>query len=317
MAPKQTRNSQKDIVLGFGIHQSLALGPKLSLKIAVLKRVLHLRKNNKLVPTRELCGIVFQELKALWSRAGIPIKDDHNCIHKIVALWESYLKIKKIPATRNAERIEKFLLDQNSLFDLSPVDVFLQMQSSRSEIWEEDYHFLELQRLIPQVGAMGTVDRVTFAREKKKAERLSKPRKRNENASFSAPTPNAEEFDSQSSADELDPPSSGDEVDESSFVTSTPRPHSTVSIELPRLSLARALSSTADARNLSVRDQSAMQKTLVEAGNLSPSLVPSSSATVHRQTRRNRLETAAEIKANFIANKPPFAVVHFDSKLIK
>ena len=106
MAPKRTRNSQKDIVLGFGIHQSLALGPKLSLKIAVLKRVLHLRKNNKLVPTRELCGIVFQELKALWSRAGIPIKDDHNCIHKIVALWESYLKIKKIPATRNAERIE-------------------------------------------------------------------------------------------------------------------------------------------------------------------------------------------------------------------
>lgn len=118
------------------------------------------------------------------------------------------------------------------------------------------------------------------------------------------------------SADELDQFSSGDEVDESSLSTaSTPRP-SSVSMDVPR-SLSRLLAGASDGRHLSIRDQSALQKALLQAVNISPGQVPSSITTVHRQRHENRVETAAEIKANFIANKPPFVVGQFDLKLIR
>ena len=58
----------------------------------------------------------------------------------------------------------EFLLEQNSLFDLSLAEVLQRMQHYRDDIWQEDYQFLQLQRLTPQVGS---IHRVTFTREKK------------------------------------------------------------------------------------------------------------------------------------------------------
>jgi hypothetical protein len=129
----------------------------------------------------------------------------------------------------------------------------------------------------------------------------------------------SQQSDSEVSDDELeDISSSGDEVDETALnisTSSTPRPQS-VTLEVPR-SLSRCLSTTSDGRHLSVRDQSAIQKSFLASANVNPSLVSISKSTVHRQRRINRTLTAAEIKESFISNLSPFGIVHFDSKLIR
>ncbi len=120
-----------------------------------------------------------------------------------------------------------------------------------------------------------------------------------------------QQSDSEVSDDELEDISSADEVDETTFNRSTsskPRPHS-VTLEVPR-SFSRCVSTTSDGRHLSVPDQSAIQKALLESPNVNPSLLSISKSTVHRQRRINRTLTAAEIKESFVSNLPPFGIVH-------
>jgi hypothetical protein len=169
MAGKKTRNSSRDTFLGYSSAYSLALGTKLPLKGAVLKRLLHIPQKNDLLPTREMCSSEFlDELNPIWSRAGIPIKADKKCIDMTNELWESFLKLKQVPKSRRDKKVIDFQGIQNSLFDLSPINVKSLMQSTRSDVWEEDYKFLEMQRLYPQQGSMGVVDVVTYNRERKK-----------------------------------------------------------------------------------------------------------------------------------------------------
>ena len=124
--------------------------------------------------------------------------------------------------------------------------------------------------------------------------------------------PNHSEF----SDNELEDISLGDEVDETTLTrSSTPMPHS-VALEVPRL-LSRCLSTPSDGRHLSVRDQSAIQKALLESANKNPNLISISKSTVHRQRRINRTLTAAEIKESFVSNCPPFGIVHTYTKLIR
>ena len=116
-----------------------------------------------------MCSSVFlDELKPIWSRAGIPIKADKKCIDMTNELWESFLKLKQVPKSRRDKKVIDFQGIQNSLFDLSPINVKSLMQSTRSDVWEEDYKFLEMQCLYPQQGSMGVVDVVTYNRERKK-----------------------------------------------------------------------------------------------------------------------------------------------------
>jgi hypothetical protein len=109
-----------------------------------------------------MCSSVFlDELKPIWSRARIPIKADKKCIDMTVELRESFLKLKQVPKSRRDKKVIDFQGIQNSLFDLSL------MQSTRSDVWEEDYKFLEMQRLYPQQGSMVVVDVVTYNHERK------------------------------------------------------------------------------------------------------------------------------------------------------
>lgn len=226
----------------------------------------HIRPNNDLLPTRDMCSTVFlDELKPIWSRAGIPIKADKKCIDMTVELWESFLKLKQVPKSRRDKKIIEFQGIQNCLFDLSPINVHYLMQSTQSDVWEEDYKFLEMQRLYPQEGSMGVVDVVTYNREKKKMARKAGVKSKSDLSIVSS----GQQSDSEVSDDELEDISSGDEVDETTLnrsTNSTPRPHS-VTLEVPR-SLSRCLSTTSDRRHLSVRDQSAIQKALLESANV-------------------------------------------------
>jgi hypothetical protein len=76
--------------------------------------------------------------------------------------------LKQVPKSRRDKKVIVFQGIQNSFFDLSPINVKSLMQSTRSDVWEEDYKFLEMQRLYPQQGSMGVVDVVTYNRERKK-----------------------------------------------------------------------------------------------------------------------------------------------------
>jgi hypothetical protein len=76
--------------------------------------------------------------------------------------------LKQVPKSRRDKKVIDFQGIQNSLFDLSPINVKSLMQSTQSDVWEEDYKFLEMQRLYSQQGSMGVVDVVTYNRERKK-----------------------------------------------------------------------------------------------------------------------------------------------------
>ena len=139
MVGKKTRNSQRDTILGYSSDYSLALGAKLPIEGAVLRRLLHNRQNNDLLPTRDMCSTVFlDELKPIWSRAGIPIKADKKCIDMTIKLWESFLKLKQVPKSRRNKKVIEFQGIRNCLFDLSPINVHQLMQNTRSDFCEED-----------------------------------------------------------------------------------------------------------------------------------------------------------------------------------
>lgn len=146
-----------------------------------------------------------------------------------------FFKLKQVPKSRRDKKIE-FQGIQNCFFDSSPINVKSLMQSTRSDVWEEDYKFLEMQRLYPQQGSMGVVDVVTYNRERKQMARKSGVKSKSDLSIVS------QQSDSEVSEDELEDISSGDEVDKTTLNISTPRPHS-VALEVPR-SLSRCLSTT-------------------------------------------------------------------------
>lgn len=153
---KTTRNSQKDVFIGYSSDVSLALGAKLSLNDVVLKRLLSVRQNNRLKRVRTMCSEVFHgELKPLWLRSGIPIKDDDKCINLIEKLWKDFQKVKKLPAHRTSEKskanINNFTVKLNQLCDLSPKAVKKIMMSFRNDYWKDDYEFLKGKRRFPQL----------------------------------------------------------------------------------------------------------------------------------------------------------------------
>lgn len=144
-------------------------------------------------------------------------------------------------------------------------------------------------------------------KKKKARQRQAKPQMRNKptlqsTSSTNKQTENGACFDL--SDDELDQFSSGDKVVSLLYKVSTPRPYS-VSMEVPR-SLSRLLAGASDGRHLSIRDQSALQKALLQAVNISPGQVPGSITTVRRPRHENRIETAAEIKKNSLQTSHRF-----------
>lgn len=206
---------------------------------------------------------------------------------------------------RNSDRflitLEKFHRSMNQLCDLSPFNIEEELTNSRTPKWQEDIEFLKGQRKFPQVGVMAGVDSNSARREKS---RRARSRKTNtENQMDGSSTASAE------SEISIDSSSSGDE-----FRTKTPRPSSLV-LETLTKTLSKETGSTADRVNVSVRSHLLLKASFINAGGADINQMSLSKSAVHRQRKQNRVETANSIKNNF--QKPPFAVVHWDSKLIK
>ncbi|KAK4024350.1 hypothetical protein OUZ56_009768 [Daphnia magna] len=97
--------------------------------------------------------------------------------------------------------------------------------------------------------------------------------------------------------------------------TSTPR-QSSVSIEIPVRTLLKDTSMVTDRCQISIRSQLAIASKIITLGGGNLSDISISKSTAHRQRKRKREEAAKEIYNDWMKNKPPFLVVHWDSKLI-
>jgi hypothetical protein len=157
-------NKPQHWLIGDSILSSLSEDNRLATKGAVMARFLGIRNKNKFAPTREIFREIFEELKLLWQKAGIPIKANCNCVNEMVSLHEEWKNIKKIPnGKRNTalavNRIESFKSTLNELLDLSPENVEEKLKQNRNRNAAEDYQFLLGQREIPQRGHTEKIDR--------------------------------------------------------------------------------------------------------------------------------------------------------------
>lgn len=216
-----TRNSQEDQILGQYNDKCLSDGVRLPTNRIVLQRFLHFRKSNGRLPTRDVSKILLCELKIIWQRAGIPIKNDSMCIKQLIALFEKWEKLKKIskPDIPSSIRHKVYFEDtMNRLCDLSPPNVYELLKSTRAHHWQEDWDFLQKQQRVPQIGYMSGVDKQTLELEERRAKRIR--RKENSALTTTSMFKDVEAIEMETDNDEE---SSSKEDDSVEFVSSTPK----------------------------------------------------------------------------------------------
>ena len=293
-------------LIGDSILSSLSEDNRLATKGAVMARF---RNKNKFALTREIFREIFEELKLLWQKAGIPIKANCNCVNEMVSLHEKWKNIKKIPnGKRNTalavNRIESFKSTLNEILDLSPENVEEKLKQNRKRNAAEDYQFLLGQREIPQRGYMEKIDRKNLERELNRQKRSCTPAlKPQENSRDPV------DIESGETEEELELSSFGDE-----YTAVTPRP-SSITLELPSRNIIKVTSQAADARDLSVRDHVAILASTIRAGGGNVNQVTLSVASGSRQRRMNRRDIVNRIRNDFV--KPEYISIHWDTKLVK
>ena len=314
----KTRTNNKDWLLGYGNESSLAIGAKLTLKKAVMKRFLWIRQTqrNSNNSNREVFRTILCELKEIWQRAAIPVKPDKKCFDQLIEIHKSWLSVKKINVSARANdnsqrRIQEFNDSMNSLCDLSPSDIENQLKASRTNNWKEDLMFLAGQRHYPQTGTMHGLDR----KEQERASSRQRRMNRRQSRSIAMDKIQSDTVDVSSESEQSIPDSDLTD-DEYSTTRSTPMPSSVI-LQIPAKTLTKETGQIADSRNLSIRDQLVFQSALVRAGGGNINDMSMSLSTVHRQRRENRKTIAEKISEDWLKQIPPFVIVHWDSKLIK
>ncbi len=90
----------------------------------------------------------WEELKAVWKAARIPVIEDKNAIRKIKDVLEWFEKICANPRYQEGEHPE--ITDRlNELLDVAPRDIYEQMKSSLNPKWKTDYEFYLNQQVYP------------------------------------------------------------------------------------------------------------------------------------------------------------------------
>ena len=82
-----------------------------------------------------------------------------------------------------------------------------------------------------------------------------------------------------------------------------------------RLDIAGAVSITGDRLNVSCRQKVMLSASVVKAAGVSVHDTNISVSTVWRKGRKQRMETAAKIKEDFV--KPEHLLIHWDDKMMK
>lgn len=109
--PVRLRNS----IFLLGEPTEAIRGNKLPTNKQVLKLLFyHTREANKTLP--ESYRLIAEEVKKMWSRAGIEVQDISRCVKKIEKLYNNYRMVQKNP---NPTKEDEFSKDLERLFDIA------------------------------------------------------------------------------------------------------------------------------------------------------------------------------------------------------
>jgi hypothetical protein len=151
------------------------------------------------------------------------------------------------------------------------------------------------------------------ARKEKRIERENNLRKITTN---DCPSNNLNDSDIRGILETL---SSEDEMDQddAEFTLSLNQRPSSVTIQLPRKRLFKETAQVAERCQMSIRDAVAFTSRIIGIGGATVDDFSLSISTAFRQRQEQRTLLAKEIKNQFMKNKPPFVVVHWDGKLVE
>ena len=208
-----------------------------------MKRFLSIQLLDNLTQVKDMFKLIIVELKEIWGKAAIPIKDDKNILKYLMKIHDASLSIKKIPVSRRnipKSLIGEFEKQMDSLLDISPSDVEVRLRETQKRDWKEDFSFLIGQRQNPQVGFMEKVDQ---QEQKKQNNKRIRDLRVNKNPSAESSSHIQEETAYISSETEEDIPNCGSSKDDDYEPRRTPRPESiTIAISATNLSKVTAVS---------------------------------------------------------------------------
>lgn len=87
---------KEDSLVGCGSDVSLGLGNRLPLNLSVLKRYVYFRQQNVSKSVRELFQVILVELKVIWEKAALPLKNDKKKLDYLVKLYDYWVSVKKL-----------------------------------------------------------------------------------------------------------------------------------------------------------------------------------------------------------------------------
>lgn len=94
------QHSIEDCLIGKSSDVNLSLGCRLPLQRAVMKRYLSIQGLNSLTPVKDIFNLIIFELKEIWGKTAILVKDDKNILIALMNTHDAWLSLKKIPLSR-------------------------------------------------------------------------------------------------------------------------------------------------------------------------------------------------------------------------
>lgn len=150
------------------------IGNKLPSKRQVLQLFFyHMRYRH--LSAKDSARLVVREVLMFWEKAYIPTPVEHQCIPKLLKLynlWQNINKTAKKEYEKHSREKQNFLDTLDDLFDVAHQDP-LQMMTI-----QEDKDFLIAQRQKGRVGCMLGIDSILIAKEKRKSDRMENEQRR-------------------------------------------------------------------------------------------------------------------------------------------
>lgn len=81
---QRSKELKEDWLISKSSDKSLSLGSRLTLSKAVMKKFLSIQLLDSLTPVKDIFNVIIVELKEIWGKAAIPIKDDKNILKALM-----------------------------------------------------------------------------------------------------------------------------------------------------------------------------------------------------------------------------------------
>jgi hypothetical protein len=163
---KLTSTRSRDIVWLIGHPCDMITGARLPSGRDIMRNFVYYHRQQKLT-VAENAQRVFDKLLPFWMKSRLPVRHKPNIIQKIKDLYCQHVGLVKHRSrnnTKDQQNQKEYGEKLDILFDISHAN------SNELITNEEDRQFLKLQQE-SRAGCLGSVDRKTFCRDKRSAER--------------------------------------------------------------------------------------------------------------------------------------------------